>query len=81
MAIINVKRSRKRKSPLIRTLRSINFIDAMVSVLLLQNTLIMVNDNGMTDNMAVLSIISSTAIWLLIGAVSVVSLIKAREIR
>lgn len=81
MAIINFRKSGKSNSPIIRELRNINLIDTLVSILLLQNTLIMVNDNGMTEDMATLSIISSTAIWLLMGVVSIVSLIRAREIR
>lgn len=81
MAVINFRKSRKSKSPLIRELRNINLIDALVSVLLLQNTLIMVNEGGMTENMAVLSIVSSTAIWVLIGVISVVSFVRIREIK
>ena len=81
MAVINFKKSRKSKNPLIRELRNINLIDALVSVLLLQNTLIMVNDKGMTESMAVLSIVSSTAIWVLIGVISVVSFARIREIK
>lgn len=81
MAIINFRKSRKSKSPFIRELRNINLIDALVSVLLLQNTLIMVNEGGMTEDMAVLSIVSSTAIWVLIGVTCVVSFTRIREIK
>lgn len=52
---------------LIRELRAINLIDALVSILTLQNTLIMVNtEAGEQDRMFTLSAISSAAIYLLI---------------
>ena len=41
----------------------------------------MVNEDGMTESMAVLSIVSSTAIWVLIGVISVVSFARIREIK
>lgn len=80
MAVINFKKSRKTKNLLIRELRSINLIDALVAVLLLQNTLIVVNEGGVSENMKVLSIISSTAIWVIIAVISVKSFVRIREI-
>lgn len=46
MASINLKRRNRSADSLIRLLRTIGFIDALVSILVLQNTLIMVNTNG-----------------------------------
>ena len=66
MAIIHM-RKRQVHHVLIRELRTINLIDALVSILTLQNTLIMVNANtGEENNMLTLSAISSAAIYLLI---------------
>ena len=42
MASINLKRRKKTSNILVKLLRSISFIDALVSVITLQNTLIMV---------------------------------------
>lgn len=49
MASIHLKRRKQVKDSLIRLLRTINFIDALVSILTLQNTLIMVNASGETS--------------------------------
>ena len=66
MAIIHI-RKRHVHHVLIRELRTINLIDALVSILTLQNTLIMVNANaGEKNNMLTLSAISSAAIYFLI---------------
>ena len=66
MAILHMRR-RKGGHALIRELRTINLIDAMVSILTLQNTLIMVNANAdEIGNMRTLAAISSAAIYLFI---------------
>ena len=57
-------------------LREISFIDALVSVLTLQNTLIMVNSSGDGREMLTLSAITSAAIMLGVLALSVAALIK-----
>lgn len=80
MAVINFKKSRKTNNPLVRELRSIGLVDTLVSVLLLQNTLIIVNDGKMTDSMTILSIVSSTAVWLLIAAISILSFARIKDI-
>lgn len=70
-AIIHM-RKRRVHHVLIRELRTINLIDALVSILTLQNTLIMVNANaGGGNNMLTLSAISSAAIYLLIIGITV----------
>lgn len=66
MAIIHMRKLQVYHV-LIRELRTINLIDALVSILTLQNTLIMVNLNaGEENNMLTLSAISSAAIYLFI---------------
>lgn len=58
-------------------LRTINFIDALISILTLQNTLIMVNRTSPQDgNMLVLTSISSAVIYIVIVVVSVLLLVK-----
>lgn len=69
MAIIHM-RKQKVYHVLIRELRTINLIDALVSILTLQNTLIMVNA-GDANNMLTLSAISSAVIYLLIIVITV----------
>lgn len=64
---IRVQKNRKHNNILIAELRAINFMDALVSVLTLQNTLIMVNSTKSgTDNMLTLSTVSSAVIYLII---------------
>ena len=64
MASIQLKRSRRIGSPLIRELRTINFVDALVAVITLQNTLIMAN-GGMTGGMKTLCAWTNGGIYLL----------------
>ncbi len=61
------QKSRRHKNMLITELRTVNFIDALVSVLTLQNTLIIVNGaKSNADNLLVLSAISSAVIYIVI---------------
>lgn len=71
MASVNIKRMKSSSNILVRELRTINFIDALVSVLTLQNTLIIVNQTEESGDMFVLTAISSGAIYLVIIALSV----------
>ena len=59
MAIVHLRRRRVSRDPLVKELRSINFIDALVSILTLQNTLIMVNAKGSSLNMLPVTAASS----------------------
>ena len=74
-AIMNIKKARKSDNILVREIRTINFIDACVSVLTLQNTLIIVNQGENSGDMFLLSAISSAAIFLIIITVSVWSIV------
>ena len=66
MAAVNLKRKRRSADPLIRLLRTINFADALVSIVTLQNTLIMVASGGVNQSMLPLTAVSSGVIWLMI---------------
>lgn len=67
MASINLKRVRRSDDILIRELRNINFIDALVSILTLQNTLIIVNSSEENlPGMRTLTSYTSFFIYLLI---------------
>ncbi len=77
MASIHIQKQKRSNHILIIELRTINFIDALVSILTLQNTLIMVKQttsNG--SDMLTLSSISSAAIYAIIIFVTVRLLIK-----
>ena len=76
MSSVNLKRRKRSSDRLVRLLRTINFIDALVSVLSLQNTLIMVNMKGDGSKMLTLSAITSAAIMLAVLAISVAAMIK-----
>lgn len=65
MASIQIRKQKhgSHNNILVTELRTINFIDALVSVLTLQNTLIMVNQTKSSiDNMFVLSAVSSAIV-------------------
>ena len=77
MASVNLKRRKKTSDRLVRLLRTISFIDALVSVLSLQNTLIMVNMKGDGSEMLTLTAITSAAIMLTVLMLSVAAMISA----
>ena len=56
-------------------LRNISLIDALVAILLLQNTLIVAVDGAVEPNMKTLTIGTSSAIRLVIAFISLVPLI------
>ena len=66
LAIVNLRRSGAHPL-LIRQLRTINLIDALVAILTLQNTLIMVNSSaGEETGVMTLAAVSSGLIYLVI---------------
>ncbi len=77
MASIHIRRQRQFSvcNPLIAELRTVNFIDALVAVLSLQNTLIMVNGNR-GKGMLPLTAASSAVIYAIIVAITVRMLVK-----
>lgn len=78
MAFVHIQKQRRidHGNILIAELRTINLIDAMVSILTLQNTLIMVKrtESGGED-MFLLSAVSSAAIYIIILFISICLLI------
>lgn len=75
MAIINYKRNKKYQNVALRLMGTTNFIDAVLSVLTLQNTLITVQEGGVFGKMLTLATVSSAAGTLLIFVVSVRALV------
>ncbi|MDO4529201.1 MAG: hypothetical protein Q4B55_02210, partial [Lachnospiraceae bacterium] len=77
------KRLEKRSSDsFVRFLRTLNFIDALVSVLTLQNTLIMVFADDKGGGLFTLTAVTSGIIWLAIVLISIAVLINGiRELK
>ena len=75
LASINLKK-RKKASNSLRLLRTINFIDALVSILTLQNTLIMIGTKGAGTEMLPFTVVTSTIIWAALLILSITAVIK-----
>lgn len=73
--------NKKQRHLSVQMLKIISFVDALVSVLTLQYTLIMTFGNGIEGDMLTLCAVSSFAIWGLLIAVSVHTLVKAVRLR
>ena len=83
MASIHLRKRSVSSDCLVKLLRTINFIDALVAILTLQNTLIMVNsdDKGISQ-MLPLTAVTSAVIWLAILGLSILSILRGiRQIR
>ena len=79
MSSIHIRRQRRRSGGnlLVAELRTVNFIDALVAILTLQNTLIMVKRTTADENaMLPLSAVSSGLIYAVIVAITVQMLRK-----
>ena len=76
MSSVNLKRIKKSSDSLLKMLRTVSFIEALVSVLTLQNTLIMVNSKGDGSEMLAISALSSLAIMLAVLALSAAAMKK-----
>ena len=78
IAFIHIQKQKHRNiNLLIVELRTISFIDALVSILTLQNTLIMVNyEKSEPYDMMILSAFSSAAIYIIILTTTISLLIK-----
>lgn len=68
MASIHIRKQKRSRhgNILIAKLRTIDFIDALVSILTLQNTLIMVTQTESISDMLILSAVSSAVIYIVI---------------
>lgn len=74
IAIINFRKVKKTNNIIFKYLRELSIVDALVSILTLQHTLIMVN-GGMTHDMLILSCISSFVILLFVIIFSISQMI------
>ncbi len=76
MASVNLWKRKKSSSNLVWLLRTIGFIDALVSILTLQNTLIMVNSNGADPGMLPLTATTSAVVWVAILLLSMAAIVR-----
>ena len=76
MASVNLRRRRASSDSLVWLLRTIGFIDALVSILTLQNTLIMVRSKGDDLSMLPLTAITSALVWVTVLALSFSAIFK-----
>ncbi len=76
LASIHLAKRRGSGNCLVRLLRAINFIDALLSIATLQNTLIMVATMGDKKTLLPLTATTSGLIWLAVVALSVSGLIR-----
>ena len=81
LATINIIKTRKERHLSIKILRTVNFVDALVSVLTLQYTLIITFGGGMDKDTFILCAISSFAVWALLIALSLKSLFKSIKLK
>lgn len=73
----NFVKDRKARHLSVKTLRTLNFVDALVSLLSLQYVLVMTFGEGVTDKMLTLCATTSFAVWVLLLVVSALSLWRA----
>ena len=76
MASVNLRKRKASSDSLVRLLRTIGFIDALVSIITLQNTLIMVHSNGQDIGMLPLTAVTSGLIWISAMLLSVGAIAK-----
>ena len=76
MTSVNLYRRKKSADSFVRLLRTISFIEALVSILTLQNTLLMINSKDGSAEMLTLSAVTSAAVMLTVLALSVATMIK-----
>ena len=81
IAIRNYVKAKKVQHLSIKMLKNINLIDALVSILSLQYVLIMTFGNGIEGEMLALCATSTFAIWAIIIAVSILTLINSIKIK
>ena len=65
MSIFNLKKAKNTDEPIIKQIRLVNLVNTLMSILVLQNTLILAN-GGYTDEMKILSMATSIGIIVLI---------------
>ncbi len=75
IASVNMAKKRKTENILVKELRTINFIDALLSIAVLQNMLIMVKTGGKENKMLTFSALTSAALLVLMITVSVLGFV------
>ena len=80
MSIVNMKKAKNTDSPIIKQIRLVNIVNTLMSILVLQNTLILAN-GGYTNDMKKLSMASSVGIIVLIIIIEIYQfiLVKANQ--
>ena len=81
LSIVNYIKTRKSTEPGVRMLKTVNVVDALVSVLTLQYTLLMVTDGRIEGDMFILCACTSFAVWGLLIVLSAVALARAVKYR
>ena len=78
MSIVNMKKAKNTDSPIIKQIRLVNTVNTLMSILVLQNTLILAND-GYTDDMKKLSMATSIGIIVLIIIIEIYQFILVKS--
>ena len=81
ISAVNFAKNKNRPNLSVRIFRNVNFVDALVSVLSLQYTLIMTFGDGIMGDMKILCAVSSFAIWAFLIVISAFTLAKAIKLR
>lgn len=79
MASINLRKARHTGDHLVELLRNINFIDAVISILTIQNTLLVVKSPADRKDMTILAAISSAVGISVIILITVRNIVKGRK--
>lgn len=75
-SVKNFVKTRKASNLSVKILRNVNFVDALVSVLSLQYTLVMTFNGGIYGEMKILCAVSSLCVWIFLLAMSFVILLQ-----
>lgn len=73
---ISIKKSLKSNSLLIKYKNLIGFNDCLVSILVLEYSLIVINDGSVNNNMFILSLAVSIVVFILINVLTIIFIIK-----
>ena len=79
MASVNLRKRKASSDSHVWLLRTIGFIDALVSILTLQNTLIMVCSNGEDPGMLPLTAATSGLVWAAVLVMSLCAITKGNR--
>ena len=77
MSIINLKKAKNTDEPIIKQIRLVNLVNTLMSILVLQNTLILAN-GGYTDDMKKLSMATSIGIIVLIIIIEIYQFVMVK---